>query len=145
MSTESSRSHARAYFRALESDAAGTTYPLGDILQQVRFNSDGLIPAVAQEAVTGEVLMLAWMNRESLELTLSSGRMTYWSRSRQALWLKGESSGCFQVVESASLDCDGDALLFRVHQTGGACHTGRRSCFYLAMDATQGRVTMAND
>lgn len=89
-----------------------------------------LIPAVAQDASSGEILMLAYMNRESLELTLSTGQATYWSRSRNELWIKGATSGHTQRVLSAALDCDGDALVLQVEQVGAACHTGDRSCFH---------------
>ena len=99
------------------------------------YNQDGLIPAVAQDADTGEVLMLAWMNEESLRLTLATGRATYWSRSRQELWEKGLTSGHTQEVVSVALDCDGDALLLRVHQSGAACHTGNRTCFFTPLTA----------
>jgi phosphoribosyl-AMP cyclohydrolase len=95
-----------------------------------RWNSQGLIPAVAQDATSGEVLMLAWMNEESLELTLTEGRAVYWSRSRRALWRKGETSGHIQQLVDIKLDCDGDTLLLKVEQTGAACHTGRHSCFF---------------
>lgn len=97
----------------------------------VRWNEDGLAPAVVQDAVRGDVLMLAWMNRESLALTLREGRTVFWSRSRGELWRKGEASGQVQRVRGVRLDCDGDALLIAVEQEGGgACHTGRRSCFF---------------
>ncbi len=89
-----------------------------------------LIPAVAQDASTGEILMLAYMNRESLELTLSTGQATYWSRSRNELWIKGATSGHTQRVLSVAIDCDGDALVLQVEQVGAACHTGDRSCFH---------------
>ncbi len=95
-----------------------------------RFNADGLVAAVAQDAETGEVLMLAWMNADALKATLETGRGTYWSRSRSALWVKGETSGHVQEVVEVRIDCDQDAVLLKVRQTGGACHTGRRSCFY---------------
>lgn len=95
-----------------------------------RFNADGLVAAIAQDAETGEVLMLAWMNAEALAATLSSGRATYWSRSRQELWVKGETSGNTQQVVEVRVDCDQDAVLLKVKQAGGACHTGRHSCFY---------------
>ncbi len=95
-----------------------------------KFNVDGLVTAIAQDAETHEVLMLAWMNAEALEATLKTGRATYWSRSRQALWVKGETSGHTQDVVSVQIDCDQDAVLIKVNQTGGACHTGRTSCFY---------------
>jgi phosphoribosyl-AMP cyclohydrolase len=98
--------------------------------EHLKFNSDGLIPAIAQEAASGEVLMLAWMNRESLEKTLATGRVHYYSRSRKKLWLKGETSGHFQEVKEIFYDCDADALLLKIEQTGPACHTGERSCFF---------------
>lgn len=97
---------------------------------EIIFNSDGLVPAVAQDADTGEVLMLAWMDEEALRRTVSTGRATYWSRSRQEYWVKGETSGHAQEVVSVAADCDGDTILVRVRQTGAACHTGNRTCFY---------------
>ena len=97
------------------------------------FNDQGLIPAIAQEAATGEVLMMAWMNAEAVRRTLESGRVTYWSRSRQAFWVKGETSGHVQELVEMRVDCDRDCLLVLVRQTGPACHTGRRSCFYTAV------------
>jgi len=94
------------------------------------FNADGLIAAIAQDAETGEVLMLAWMNAEALAATLETGIATYWSRSRQKLWVKGETSGHTQSVQEILVDCDQDAILLKVLQIGAACHTDRRSCFY---------------
>ena len=94
------------------------------------YNDAGLIPAIAQDAATGEVLMLAWMNREAVARTLETGRVTYWSRSRQAFWIKGETSGHVQTLVELRVDCDRDALLLLVDQVGPACHTNRRSCFY---------------
>ena len=102
------------------------------VLDAVRFDTAGLVPAIAQQHDTGEVLMLAWMNRAALEETLATGRVCYFSRSRKALWRKGETSGQTQRLRELRLDCDGDALLLLVEQTGVACHTGRRSCFYRA-------------
>ncbi|MDB2644266.1 phosphoribosyl-AMP cyclohydrolase [Luminiphilus sp.] len=97
------------------------------------WNEQGLIPAVTQDHDTGEVLMVAWMNAEALALTLSQRQVTYWSRSRQALWRKGETSGSTQELIDIRLDCDGDTLLLQVRQNGtGACHTGRRTCFFYA-------------
>ena len=96
----------------------------------VAFNADGLVPAIAQHHRTGEILMFAWMNREALLLTLSTGEVTYWSRSRASLWRKGETSGHTQRLVEAYIDCDGDALLLKVDQTGPACHTGNPTCFY---------------
>jgi len=100
-------------------------------LNAVKWNEQGLVPAIAQDAASKEVLMLAWMNRESLQLTLSSGDAHYWSRSRKQLWKKGETSGHIQHVKEIRLDCDGDTVLLLVEQVGGiACHTGRRRCFF---------------
>ena len=94
------------------------------------FNEAGLIPAIAQDADSNEVLMMAWMNADAIRKTLQTGRVTYWSRSRQSFWTKGESSGHEQHVVSIHVDCDGDALLLKVRQDGGACHEGYRTCFY---------------
>jgi len=103
----------------------------GDWLDAIRWNTDGLVPAIAQDADTGDILMMAWMNRESLALTVQEGQAVYWSRSRGKLWRKGESSGHQQLVRDIRLDCDEDVILLKVEQKGGiACHTGRRSCFY---------------
>jgi phosphoribosyl-AMP cyclohydrolase len=100
-------------------------------LDEIRFTEDGLIPAIAQDAKTGKVLMFAWMNRESLALTVENGYAVYWSRSRQRLWRKGEESGHQQRIVSIQMDCDEDVLLLKIEQQGGiACHTGRESCFY---------------
>ncbi len=100
-------------------------------LESVKFNADGLVPAIAQDIETKEVLMMAWMNAESLAMTMSEGTMVYWSRSRSELWRKGDTSGDHQVVREAYYDCDGDTLLFLVDQHGkGACHTGERTCFF---------------
>ena len=127
-------------FKSLETAATGSHRPLVEILEAVRWNADGLVPAIAQQHDSGEVLMMAWMNRESLQETLATQRVCYWSRSRGKLWRKGESSGQEQHLKQARLDCDGDTLLLSVDQTGPACHTGRRSCFYVALDAEQARV-----
>jgi len=97
---------------------------------EIKFNKEGLVPAIAQDSATGEVLMLAYMNRESLERTLKEKRAWYFSRSRQKLWMKGETSGNVQDVKEVLYDCDGDALLLKIEQKGPACHTGNRSCFY---------------
>lgn len=103
------------------------------LLAEVRYDAQGLIPAVAQDHASGEVLMVAWMNAESLRETLATGQVTYWSRSRRALWRKGETSGHRQSLRELRLDCDGDTLLLLVEQVGPACHTNRRSCFYRAL------------
>ena len=105
------------------------------LLAQTKFNADGLVTAIVQDAATHEVLMLAYMNAQTLRQTLETGTMTYWSRSRQEVWVKGQSSGNTQEVREVRIDCDGDALLFKVVQHGGAaCHTGMRSCFYRRLD-----------
>jgi phosphoribosyl-AMP cyclohydrolase len=108
------------------------TDKIAEALARIRFGPDGLVAAVAQQFDTGEVLMVAWMNRDSVRLTLAGGSVCYWSRSRRALWRKGESSGQTQRLVEMRLDCDGDTLLLLVDQTGVACHTGRRSCFFQA-------------
>ena len=108
---------------------------MSDWLDQVKWNDDGIVPVIAQETVTGQVLTLALMNRESLALTLETGHAVYWSRSRQKLWHKGETSGHQQQVKSIRIDCDYDAVLLEVEQLGGiACHTGRHHCFYLRLE-----------
>jgi phosphoribosyl-AMP cyclohydrolase len=101
-----------------------------EILDAVSFDADGLVPAIVQDADTDQVLMMAYMTADTLRETLETGRMVYWSRSRQEKWVKGQTSGHTQSVQEVRLDCDGDTLLFRVEQEGGACHTGFRSCFY---------------
>ena len=130
-------------FKALERAPADSRHALADVLAATRFNADGLIPAIAQQHDSGEVLMMAWMNREALEETLNTGQVCYWSRSRGKLWRKGESSGQQQHLVSAALDCDGDTLLLQVDQTGPACHSGRRSCFYVALEKDAARITSA--
>ena len=108
-------------------------------IDEVAWNADGLVPAVAQDAASGEVLMVAWMNRESLARTVATGEATYWSRSRRTLWRKGETSGHVQKVVEVRLDCDGDTVLLRVESSGGvACHTGRRRCFFRRLDGAGG-------
>ena len=99
----------------------------------LRYDAHGLIPAIAQDAATGDVLMMAWMNAESVARTLETGRVTYWSRSRQAFWIKGETSGHTQKLVEMRVDCDRDTLLLLIEQTGPACHTNRRSCFFTAI------------
>ena len=102
------------------------------VLAEIKFDAEGLVPAIAQQHDTGEVLMVAWMNRDSVRISLEEGRACYWSRSRKALWRKGESSGQVQALKELRLDCDGDTVLLLVEQTGVACHTGRRNCFFRA-------------
>lgn len=117
-------------FKKLETAAKGTTRDLDEVLDYVKFNGDGLIPAIAQQHDTGEVLMMAWMNIKALRETLRTGRVCYWSRSREAYWRKGEESGNVQTLKELRLDCDGDTILLKVDQQGPACHSGRRNCFY---------------
>ena len=102
------------------------------VLERLKFDADGLVPAIAQQHDSGEVLMVAWMNRDAVTETLTTGRVCYWSRSRQSLWRKGETSGQQQRLVEFLFDCDGDTILLKVDQDGVACHTGRRSCFYTA-------------
>jgi phosphoribosyl-AMP cyclohydrolase len=106
------------------------TLKQSDFLAAVAFDANGLVPVIAQDHKSGAVLMLAWMNRETLEATLKTGDVTYWSRSRAAVWRKGETSGHVQKLVEATVDCDGDALVMKVEQTGPACHTGHAVCFY---------------
>ena len=127
--------------KALEVAAAGTSVDLAEFLDAVKFNDQGLVPAIAQDRASGTVLMLAWTNRTSIEQTLASGSVTYFSRSRQSLWQKGETSGNTQRLLSMQFDCDGDAILMQVDQTGPACHTERANCFYLDV---QGRQVVVN-
>ncbi|MEC7816826.1 MAG: phosphoribosyl-AMP cyclohydrolase [Pseudomonadota bacterium] len=109
-----------------------------DWLDAIRWTDEGLVPAIAQDADNGDILMMAWMNRESLKLTVEEGQAVYWSRSRGKLWRKGESSGHQQVIRDIRLDCDADVVLLKVEQKGGiACHTGRRSCFYQKLENGQ--------
>ena len=117
-------------FKTSEKAARGDSFPLPEAIKSLKLNTDGLIPAIAQQYDSGEVLMMAWMNTESLAETLQTGRVCFWSRSRQKLWRKGESSGQTQQLKEIRIDCDGDTLLLSVDQTGPACHTGRKSCFY---------------
>ena len=122
------------FFKRLESQAVGSKTELDTSLSQLKYNQDGLIPAIAQQHDTGEVLMMAWMNRQSIEESLQTGQVCYWSRSRNSYWRKGESSGNQQKLITMAADCDGDTLLLKVEQIGAACHTGRRDCFYNEID-----------
>ena len=105
-----------------------------EFLAKIRFNEDGLVPAIAQQYDSGEVLMMAWMNADTVAETIDTKRACYWSRSRQAFWRKGDTSGHSQAVISIHLDCDGDTILLKIDQTGAACHTGARSCFVVTCD-----------
>lgn len=110
---------------------------LAEALDSLKYNADGLIPAIAQQYDSNEVLMMAWMNRASIEETLQTGRVCYWSRSRNKFWRKGESSGQVQALKEFRYDCDADTILLLVDQLGPACHTGRRSCFYNKVEGDQ--------
>ncbi|MFK8048621.1 MAG: phosphoribosyl-AMP cyclohydrolase [Halioglobus sp.] len=138
------RSSKKAFFLTLEQCKRGDTRLLSEVLSKLTFNDMGLIPAVAQDVKTGEVLMLAWMNETALERTLDTGKMTYFSRSRNELWIKGQTSGNFQKLVDIRIDCDGDSLLCIVDQHGGACHTNRKSCFYLSANSANGTVRVIN-
>ena len=118
------------FYKALETQSKGSSQSLNEALGGLKFNENGLIPAIAQQHDSGEVLMMAWMNRQAIEETLNTKQVCYWSRSRNNYWRKGESSGNQQKLVSMSTDCDGDTLLLKVEQLGAACHTGRRDCFY---------------
>ncbi len=117
-------------FKTSEKASKGDRFDLDETLGAIKYNDDGLVPAIAQQHDSGEVLMMAWMNEQSIRETLKTGRVCYWSRSRQQYWRKGESSGQIQQLKEMRIDCDGDTLLLLVDQTGPACHTGRKSCFY---------------
>lgn len=119
----------------LSGSAAHETPISAAALAEVRFDAQGLIPAIAQDAVSNEILMVAWMDRDALLRTLSTGRACYYSRSRRSAWMKGESSGHLQILREIRIDCDGDVVLMKVDQLGGiACHTGRRNCFFRRLD-----------
>ncbi|QKI90069.1 phosphoribosyl-AMP cyclohydrolase [Thiomicrorhabdus xiamenensis] len=128
-------------FKQLEKAKKGAHFEWQDLKDKVKFDQDGLIPAIAQQYDSKEVLMMAWMNEKSLQETLQTGRVCYWSRSRQNYWRKGEESGQIQVLKELRFDCDGDAILMLVDQTGPACHTGRRSCFYTLVEGDQATIT----
>ena len=127
-------------FKDNEQQPEGFSVPLSEALDNLAFNDAGLVPVIAQQHDTGEVLMFAWMNREAIEETLATGRVCYYSRSRQTLWRKGESSGQTQTLKELRVDCDGDVLLASVEQTGAACHTGRRDCFFWKLDRDTARI-----
>ena len=132
-----------AGIKANERAKLGDGLPWAEVRANLKLTADGLIPAIAQQHDTGEVLMMAWMNLQSLDETLATGRVCYWSRSRGKLWRKGESSGQVQQLKEMRLDCDGDTLLLLVDQTGPACHTGRKNCFYNAVRGDRVEVITA--
>lgn len=135
----------RAYFQKLESLSDQTTLNINEVIDHLAFNEDGLLPVITQDANSKDVLMFAWMNQESLELTLSTKKVTYWSRSRQQLWVKGETSGNAQSLVSMAFDCDGDVILCQVNQSGPACHTNRPDCFYLQVDIDSNQIVILGD
>ncbi|AMX03300.1 phosphoribosyl-AMP cyclohydrolase [Microbulbifer thermotolerans] len=135
----------REYFTALEQHPENSPLALSDVIDNLAFNEQGLIPVITQDATTKTMLMLAWMNKEALMQTIATKRLTYWSRSRRKLWVKGETSGHVQTLVSMSFDCDGDAVLCQVNQQGAACHTNRQSCFYLQADTDGQKVVVTGD
>lgn len=130
-----------AWFKTHEKDPTGTTLKSTDFIKSLGYDANGLIPAIAQQHDTGEVLMMAWMNEKSILETLQTGQVCYWSRSRQTYWRKGESSGNRQTLVSMRVDCDGDVLLLAVEQLGAACHTNRRDCFFWEVDSEQATLS----
>ncbi len=134
----------KVFFKPHEAIGENDRIDLDKVLAQLNFNADGLICVTTQCFKTGEVLMQAWMNKTAIEMTLATNKLTYWSRSRQAFWVKGESSGHFQHLKSMRLDCDGDAILCLVDQMGPACHTSRLSCFYLEVNNKSNQVQLCS-
>lgn len=135
----------RTYFQQLEQYDVNLPLELTDVIEQLPYNEQGIIPVITQDAASKKVLMLAWMNKVSLYQTISTKRMTYWSRSRNNLWTKGETSGHTQSLKSMSFDCDGDAILCQVEQIGAACHTGRPDCFYLQVNLDKSPVVITGN
>ncbi|BBB27008.1 phosphoribosyl-AMP cyclohydrolase [Amphritea japonica] len=136
---------AKAFFQSIENSAHNDRLPLAEVVENLSFNEQGLIPVIAQDVSSKAVLMQAWMNSTALDRTLATGRMVYWSRSRNCFWEKGATSGHTQTLVSMSFDCDGDVILCQVNQQGAACHTGRPSCFYLAVKPEQGEVVVIGE
>lgn len=130
----------KSWFKAIEASAEGAEFPADKVVSELTFDGDGLIPVIVQDVHSRQVLMFAWMNHEALAETLSTQTMCYFSRSRQQLWRKGESSGHVQQLCSLRTDCDGDVLLAEVDQVGAACHTYRNSCFYLKFEDGQVKI-----
>jgi len=133
------------FFHTLESRPNGDSFPLKTIIENLPFNESGLLPVITQDASSKNVLMFAWMSKASLQTTIDTKLMTYWSRSRQQLWRKGENSGHSQELISLAFDCDGDTILCQVKQSGPACHTGRENCFYLKADLENQQVIIEGD
>ena len=130
------------FYLNLENIDTADNFDLDECIDNLQVNSDGLVPVITQCAETNKVLMFAWMNRDTLRQTIETKTMTYWSRSRQKTWIKGETSGHKQVVEKIYFDCDGDAILCLVKQIGSACHTHRKSCFYLEADLDKNTIQL---
>lgn len=135
----------RTYFKKLEQHDVNLPIELTEVIEQLAFNEQGLIPVITQDATSKDVLMFAWMSKNSLWQTILTKRMTYWSRSRESLWVKGESSGHTQSLVLMSFDCDGDVILCHVNQVGSACHTGRSDCFYLNVNVKESQVTISGN
>lgn len=135
----------RKFFHSLETKSDGDRVPLEEVIENLSYNDSGLIPVITQEATSKTVLMMAWMNKESIKQTLDTERVTYWSRSRQAFWVKGETSGHTQELVSMQFDCDGDSVLCLVNQIGAACHTHRPNCFYLNVESKEKQVRIVGD
>ncbi len=135
----------RAFFESLEDKPRNTAFELAEIVDQLAFDERALLPVITQDATSKAILMFAWMNKEASGQTLATGRLTYWSRSRQQLRVKGETSGHTQTLVSLSFDCDGDAVVCGVEQSGPACHTGRADCFYMKVDLKNQRVLIDSD
>ncbi|MEO9945255.1 phosphoribosyl-AMP cyclohydrolase [Paraglaciecola sp.] len=133
------------FFQARENLSDKTILNLSEVVDNLAFNEQGLIPVITQDAISMDVLMFAWMNKQSLKQTLLTKKVTYWSRSRQQLWVKGETSGHTQSLVSMAFDCDGDTILCKVEQSGAACHTGRAHCFYFDVDIENKRVMVCGD
>jgi phosphoribosyl-AMP cyclohydrolase len=130
------------YFQSIEQLKIGQALALKDIIDELIFSHQSLIPVITQDADSKFVLMMVWMNKACLGQTLATGLMTYWSRNRQAVWVKGEASGNYQALESMRFDCDGDAVLCLVKQTGASCHTGGQHCFYLEANQSNQSVSI---
>lgn len=134
----------RPFFQNLETLNCNESLPLDEVIKQLAFNEQGLIPVITQDAESKEVLMLAWMNQTALQQTLDTGCMTYWSRSRNEIWVKGATSGNYQTLKSMCFDCDGDAVLCLVTQQGAACHTERKNCFYIEAQKLNNRAVVTS-
>ncbi len=132
------------YFKSIESASLGESFPLDKAINELSFNDQGLIAVITQDFTSKDVLMMAWMNLSALLKTLDTGQMTYWSRSRYALWIKGETSGHTQELVEMSFDCDGDTILCKVNQKGAACHTGRPNCFYLKTQVQNNQIVVVS-